>query len=307
MTRHAQVILIIFTALVVRVFTQIIPPRDDMQYHNDMNSDFVTKLISQAYLNSSTPVYVHKTYNATIFGRRQTGNYAILSNPSADHFHLYPSPSGCPGKAMTTVNAKAHHCVIATNAGFFNVKTGDCIGYVVSDRKIILNPGTKLSSFGLIGTGKAQRFVAGYLTQENVEKLGFSQLVTGALWLVRDGKSFVNESIKIEGISKYFCELKAPRLVIGHNKDGELMVIAVNGNEPTKEGVDVWELTEIVLSLGFENAVNLDGGGSTTFVVNQNDVVSRCTDNCASEDLPLHCPNSATKCQRRVTTTTCFN
>jgi exopolysaccharide biosynthesis protein len=39
-----------------------------------------------------------------------------------------------------------------------------------------------------------------------------------------------------------------------------LLLIAINGNELTKEGVDVYELTDIALSLGAINAVNLDGG-----------------------------------------------
>jgi exopolysaccharide biosynthesis protein len=278
-----------------------------MDGHATTNSDHDQKLINQKHLNSSVPVYEFHPYNATVLGRKQTGNYAILRNPTSDHFHLYPSPSGCPGKAMTHVNAKLHKCVVATNAGFFNVKTGDCLGYVVSDGKIINNPGTISSSFGLIGKGKEQKFVSGYLTKENVHNMGFTQLVSGALWLVRNGKSFVNQSIIIEKSSHYFTTLKAPRLMVGHNKEGDFMVAAINGDEPTKQGVDVWELTQIALDLGFESAVNLDGGGSTTFVAHETSVLSQCTDNCLQADLPLHCPNSPVKCERHVTTITCIN
>lgn len=61
--------------------------------------------------------------------------------------------------------------------------------------------------------------------------------------------------------------MAAPRVAIGNDINGNLMILQVNGYEPQKLGLNVYEMTDLLLFLGFQNAINLDGGGSaTTFI-----------------------------------------
>jgi Phosphodiester glycosidase len=59
------------------------------------------------------------------------------------------------------------------------------------------------------------------------------------------------------------------RMAVAIDKPGKkLWLIAVDGKQPLySEGVTLAELSEIVLKLGVQTALNLDGGGSTTLVV----------------------------------------
>ena len=46
---------------------------------------------------------------------------------------------------------------------------------------------------------------------------------------------------------------------MGYSTKGALMMVAVDGNEPTKEGLDLWDFADWLIELGFDSAVNLDG------------------------------------------------
>ncbi|WP_026731526.1 phosphodiester glycosidase family protein [Fischerella sp. PCC 9605] len=64
-----------------------------------------------------------------------------------------------------------------------------------------------------------------------------------------------------------------PRMAVGIDKEGKkLWLIAVDGKQPIySEGVKMPELAKIVMDLGVDTALNLDGGGSTTVVMATND------------------------------------
>ena len=86
---------------------------------------------------------------------------------------------------------------------------------------------------------------------ENVE------FAFGALnYLVKDGQlnDVSNEALGAN-----------PRTAIGFNKDGtEMIMVTIDGRNKNYVGVKQTELAEIMLDLGAYNAVNMDGGGSTT-------------------------------------------
>lgn len=59
-----------------------------------------------------------------------------------------------------------------------------------------------------------------------------------------------------------------PRIAVAMDKAGEkLWLIAIDGKQPLySEGATLAELTKIILKLGADSALNLDGGGSITLV-----------------------------------------
>ncbi len=59
-----------------------------------------------------------------------------------------------------------------------------------------------------------------------------------------------------------------PRTAVGYTDKQELIFLVVDGRQEISEGVTFEELAEIFLGLGVKEAINLDGGGSSTFWVN---------------------------------------
>ena len=78
-------------------------------------------------------------------------------------------------------------------------------------------------------------------------------------WLVKNGKLQDNSGERTSS--------DASRSMIGIKADGTLVFCQVDGrNAPTSTGLSNYEMGEMMLSLGCVNAVNCDGGGSSTFV-----------------------------------------
>ena len=58
-----------------------------------------------------------------------------------------------------------------------------------------------------------------------------------------------------------------PRTAAGVTVEGDLVFVVVDGRQRESRGVSLVELADIMLELGSVEAVNLDGGGSSTLVV----------------------------------------
>jgi len=60
-----------------------------------------------------------------------------------------------------------------------------------------------------------------------------------------------------------------PRTAMGYTKDNHLIVLVVEGrNNGVAEGASLVQLANIFMSLGCEEALNLDGGGSSCLLIN---------------------------------------
>jgi Phosphodiester glycosidase len=91
-------------------------------------------------------------------------------------------------------------------------------------------------------------------------------IVGGAGLLIRDGRDV--EDWSVESFNKGFAEGRHPRTMIGTAQDGTIWLIAVDGRQPQHSvGMTLLELRNFAHSLGLVNALNLDGGGSTTMWV----------------------------------------
>lgn len=86
--------------------------------------------------------------------------------------------------------------------------------------------------------------------------------VTGSAILVKDGSipaKFSYVSSDTNG--------RAPRTAVGSTRSGkELLLVTVDGRQNASIGMTLTEMANLMISLGAYNALNLDGGGSTTMV-----------------------------------------
>jgi exopolysaccharide biosynthesis protein len=98
-------------------------------------------------------------------------------------------------------------------------------------------------------------------------------IVSGGPLLLWNGKRI--EEPEVESISRVFFLARHPRTAVGVRADGTLLFVTVDGRQPQESvGMSLPELTDLLLELGAVSAVNLDGGGSTTMVID-GEVVNR--------------------------------
>lgn len=65
-----------------------------------------------------------------------------------------------------------------------------------------------------------------------------------------------------------------PRTAIGYRSDGAIIVVVVAGRMPgIAEGISLKELSDLMIGLGCEEALNLDGGGSSCMLINGKETI----------------------------------
>ncbi len=79
--------------------------------------------------------------------------------------------------------------------------------------------------------------------------------------LVKDGEKNTN----IVSVDPNF---RHPRTALGIKSDGSVFLVAVDGRQPEySDGINLYDLADLMISYGAVQAINLDGGGSTTAVI----------------------------------------
>jgi exopolysaccharide biosynthesis protein len=79
-----------------------------------------------------------------------------------------------------------------------------------------------------------------------------------------------------------FTRLRNPRSAVGIKRNGDVILLTVDGRHENSAGMSLHELTAIMRWLGCVKAINLDGGGSTTlWIANDRDngVINYPSDN----------------------------
>lgn len=84
--------------------------------------------------------------------------------------------------------------------------------------------------------------------------------VNGRYRLLADG-----ESVAPSGTSAFLQ--RHPRSIMGTTADGTVMLVTLDGRSTASVGATLVEAASVARSLGMTDAVNLDGGGSTTMAV----------------------------------------
>lgn len=134
-------------------------------------------------------------------------------------------------------------------------------GTVIIDGKIVANNGSTGWGGGIVG-----------FTNDNILVLTKASAYEALNMGIRDAVSF-GPFLIVNGVPSQFRGNGgygiAPRTAIGQRKDGIVLMLVIDGRRPGHSlGVDMVELTNIMLKYGAYNASNLDGGGSSTFFAN---------------------------------------
>ncbi|XP_018429200.1 PREDICTED: N-acetylglucosamine-1-phosphodiester alpha-N-acetylglucosaminidase [Nanorana parkeri] len=235
------------------------------------------------------------------------GHFTFINNPLKTVSVLEPgSPGGCASNLTATVEETAKHgkCLVAQNGGYFNTTTFQCLGNVVSNGRLVQSSkGIQNAQFGIREDGT---MVFGYLSEEEVldTENPFVQLVSGVVWLLRNGEVYIGQSKKVEcdetqttGNFDEFIDTMSARTAVGHDTKGRLILFHADG-QTAGRGLSLWEMANFLKAQGVYNAINLDGGGSATLVLNGT-LASYPSDHCLND--------SMWRCQRSVSTIVCVH
>lgn len=109
--------------------------------------------------------------------------------------------------------------------------------------------------------------------------------VGGGPVLVQNGEIRIsnNEELKFSGKA---IDDRHPRTAMGYTAGGKLIMLVVEGRNPGKaEGASLTQLARLFRDLGCQEALNLDGGGSSCLLVNGKETI-RVSDGAGQRPVP---------------------
>ena len=185
------------------------------------------------------------------------------------------------GKASPTSElGKAAGADAALNGSYFNMKTLAPVTFVLIDKQILgrTTPGETMRTNGVIALrdkrGRKMDILRCDTTQySRIARRYRSALAAGPM-LVRDGRSVEYDS------EDSFYARRHPRTLIGKRADGTVVMAVIDGRfKGEADGATIAETAYIARQLGLVDALNLDGGGSSTLWTAQEGILNHPYDN----------------------------
>ena len=167
-------------------------------------------------------------------------------------------------KEETSTVARRSGAVAAINGSYFDMKAGNSVCYLRRDGIVVDTTATgTLATVSngavLIRNGELQLMP---WSKEKEKTCGLKRgtvLASGPLMLL-DGKA-----CDLSACNPGFVNTKHPRSAVVLTGDKKILFIVVDGRMKGKaEGINIPELAHMIRVLGGKDALNLDGGGSST-------------------------------------------
>ncbi|MCX7745599.1 MAG: phosphodiester glycosidase family protein [Clostridia bacterium] len=199
-----------------------------------------------------------EVYN--IDGGDFTGKMMVIYDPTK----VVIGYSGQMPKAgeVTSAIAKKNRAIAAINAGgFMDVQwsgTGGApMGFIIHDGKVVYNQlkSEKVRQDTAAFTEEGM-LIVGKHSIEQLKKLKIKEGVSFGPPLIVNGKTTIKKGDGGWG--------KAPRTAIGQRESGEVLFLVIDGRRNGFSGATLRDVQDILLQYKAVNAVNLDGGSSTT-------------------------------------------
>ncbi|MNO25351.1 hypothetical protein D3C76_151860 [compost metagenome] len=171
------------------------------------------------------------------------------------------------GGSETTLQAvKRHGAVAGINAGGFADSKGKRypLSTTMLGGKYLTGFEPTYKDLFFVGMNKKGQLIGGqFQTQAALDKLDPSFGASFVPVLLQNG---VRTSLPLKW---QVSPLRAPRTVIGNYKDDQLIILVIDGyDEKGGSGATLEELQNKLFNMGVQDAYNLDGGGSSSLIVN---------------------------------------
>ena len=144
--------------------------------------------------------------------------------------------------------------VAGINASYYNTTTGKPTGAFVMEGIDVTNEreGNNYAFFAVLKDGT---YMIGNKGEYSNYMGQIKEAIGGYIHIVKDGEV-------VSGLDK---TTKYPRQTIGLTKDGKVILMTADGSQTQTVGLTIQEQAEVMLAMGCEDALHLDGGNSATF------------------------------------------
>ncbi|HLS95299.1 MAG TPA: phosphodiester glycosidase family protein [Sphingobacterium sp.] len=160
----------------------------------------------------------------------------------------------------TSEMALAHQALVAVNGGFFDTKNGGAVDFIQVDGKVVNTSKRKIDRTNALFLFSRKKIAIALSTDTTYERERYPNVMLAGPLLLQDHRPYPLTK-------NAFNENRHPRTAIGVTADNKLLVLVVDGRHRMAHGMSLCELTDVLRWLGAKDAMNLDGGGSSSLYV----------------------------------------
>lgn len=237
-------------------------------------------LIVNTLWNTTTTaegITLHKAQIKGLYSGVQSIEWAVIPAKSIKRSKF--GIAGNRGMRHTSVQASENRAVVAINGTYYDMRRGNSVCFYKEGRHTI--DSTSLGEF----QGRVNGAIRVYnnkldilewspATERNYRGKRGTVLASGPI-LLQKGKPTDWSSF-----SESFINSRHPRSAVFTTRKGDVVMLTVDGrSKGNADGMSIPELAFLARILGAEDAINLDGGGSTTLWVKGLGVVNYPSDN----------------------------
>ncbi len=236
------------------------------------------KLLSESYKNRIALLINNKKTHTEVSFEKLNASYNLIAPKNI--WKISGSNRERKDNELILFTPEFHFTTLTDNQGIEVSVSGKKI-IRISDKKG--NSEIPKNGFVLSATGKIREEFLGKLKAGDKISIGFptnyrphrepvdnsnykillaEDIVGGVPQLIRNGK--IEITWEEEKTSRSFVETRHPRTAAAKLKDGKFLLITIDGRSEESGGIGLEDLAKILLELGATDAMNLDGGGSTT-------------------------------------------
>ncbi len=241
---------------------------------------------------SDSLALVHADWHWTKLGKGAQAGYALIPmfgdkqsisviKYPAKKFKTYIIDAQHPNEGTTPAIAKRYKAKAAINASYFDMKKLIPATYFASGGKIVgrtySNEFMRVNGHVAMKDPKRHQIEIAYTdtAKNNIYPSEYLELLTSGPMVLK------NKNIPPFPKNSNFYTKRHPRTVIGYDDKGYIYFVVIDGRFPDygAYGASISEVAYISRYLGMTDAINLDGGGSSTAWTKKNGVINYPCDN----------------------------
>ena len=192
-----------------------------------------------------------------IYGPAYNGKMMIIKDPSRVYVYTLPDYSAPHGMLLTEM-VEAEGAIGGVNGGGFY--DGGGLGDGTAPYGFVFSNGVcrngMYENWDMAGFDSNNRLVVGYMSYQEAINRGIRDAITWGPALIIDGNP----------VDVGYGGGLNPRTAIGQTADGTVLLLVIDGRQPSSIGASYNDLIGIFREYGAVNAYNLDGGNSAGMV-----------------------------------------
>ena len=141
---------------------------------------------------------------------------------------------------------------------------------IPSNGALLAGYGARAREVAALADGDTVRITLGFTPRptKRGRAVPLALIIGGWPRILRDGVNIAGNAASEEGTISRNAEVRHPRTAVGFSRDSStLLLVTVDGRQEKSVGMTLTELAHLMRDLGAWQALNFDGGGSTTMVV----------------------------------------